>query len=94
MDLTTLGKEPIEGDKPAGINMSYEPEFEALQEEIDKMTNPSASESTDWEKVSKIAAEILSEKSLNSEMFGYVLLELSKNGKHQNQLPKKWESVV
>jgi len=63
MDILSLGKEPIQQDQPAGLDVRYEPEFEQLQAEIDKLSLPSASGGVDWKKVSDLASEILAEKS-------------------------------
>jgi type VI secretion system protein VasJ len=63
MELLSLGKEPIQPDQPAGSDVRYEPEYEELQAEIDKLSMPSASGGTDWEKVSDLAGAILAEKS-------------------------------
>ncbi len=54
---------PISDDKPAGEDISYEPEFEALQAEIDKMSVVSSSTSeVDWKKVVSLSSKILSSK--------------------------------
>ncbi|MBC2714123.1 MAG: type VI secretion system protein TssA [Desulfobacteraceae bacterium] len=63
MDLLSLGKEPISPDQPAGSDVRYEPEFDSLQAEIDKLSSPSAVDSTDWEKVHDLSIKILSTKS-------------------------------
>lgn len=63
MDLWSLGKEPIRPDQPAGVDVRYDPDFEALQAEIDKLSTPSATGGTDWGKVERLAAAILSGKS-------------------------------
>lgn len=63
MDLLLLGKEPISAEQPAGSDVRYEPEFEELQAEIDKLSSPSSSGGTDWNKVSQMASEILASKS-------------------------------
>ena len=63
MDVTNLGKKPIEGDNPAGFDVSYDPDFEALQAEIDKLSSPTASGSVDWSKVHTLASTILDRKS-------------------------------
>lgn len=60
MDPASLGKQAISEDSPAGADVRYEPVFEELQAEIDKMSNPSASGEMDWNKVNTLAAEILS----------------------------------
>lgn len=63
MDFLALGKEPISPDQPAGFDVRYEPEFDLLQAEIDKLSSPSALAGADWKKVHEISAKILSEKS-------------------------------
>ncbi|RJP44576.1 MAG: type VI secretion system protein TssA [Desulfobacteraceae bacterium] len=63
MDFLALGKEPISPDQPAGYDVRYEPEFDLLQAEIDKLSSPSALAGADWKKVHEISAKILSEKS-------------------------------
>jgi len=63
MDFLLLGKEPVNADQPVGSDVKYEPEFDDLQAEIDKLSSPSATESTDWKKVSNISSAILAEKS-------------------------------
>ena len=63
MDLLSLGKEPINPDHPGGSDVRYEPEFEELQAEIEKLSFPSADSSADggvdWEKVTVLASAIL-----------------------------------
>ncbi len=63
MDYVDLGKDPIDVNAPAGSEARYEPEFEALQEEIGKLSSPTASGTVDWQKVGEISAQILTEKS-------------------------------
>jgi type VI secretion system protein VasJ len=63
MQLSRLGKDPIQPDQPAGSDVRYEPEYEKLQTEIEKLSLPSASGSIDWKKVSDLAASILANKS-------------------------------
>lgn len=72
MDLSSLGKEPISADQPAGSDARYDPEFEELQAEIDKLSNPSATDSTDWNKVTKLASEILAAKSKDLLVASYL----------------------
>jgi type VI secretion system protein VasJ len=72
MDIHSLGKEPIQQDQPAGLDVRYEPEFEQLQAEIDKLSVPSASGGTDWKKVSDLAAAILAEKSKDLLVASYL----------------------
>jgi len=63
MDPWSLGKEPIRPEQPAGVDVRYDPDFEALQAEIDKLSTPSATGGTDWKTVERLAAAILSGKS-------------------------------
>jgi len=72
MKINSLGKDPIEPDQPAGSDVRYEPEFEQLQAEIDKLTLPSASGSINWQKVSDLAASILAKQSKDLLVAGYL----------------------
>ena len=63
MNLLSLGKDPINPDQPTGTDVRYEPEFEKLQAEIDKLSSPSSSGGVDWQKVGETSALILAEKS-------------------------------
>ncbi|MGD9157596.1 MAG: type VI secretion system protein TssA [Desulfobacteraceae bacterium] len=63
MDIATLGKDPVKPDQPVGSDVRYEPEFEQLQAEVDKISIPSASGGINWKTVSDLSAEILSQKS-------------------------------
>lgn len=72
MDLLSLGKEPINEEHPAGSDVRYEPEFEALQAEIDKMSMPSASGGIDWNVVNKLSTEILAGKAKDLLVVSYL----------------------
>jgi type VI secretion system protein VasJ len=63
MDFLLLGKNPINPNQPTGSDVRYEPEFEELQSEIDKLSSPSSSGGIDWQRIGDIAALILAEKS-------------------------------
>ena len=63
MDLSALGKEPIHPDQPSGSDVRYDPLFDQLQAEIDRTSLPSVVGAVDWEKVVRLAAEVLSRKS-------------------------------
>ena len=43
MDMWSLGISPINADQPTGADARYEPEFDKLQAEIDKLSSPTAS---------------------------------------------------
>ncbi len=72
MDLLSLGKDPIHPDQPAGADVRYEPEFEALQAEIDKLSSPSSSGGIDWKKVNTLSSLILAEKSKDLLVASYM----------------------
>lgn len=72
MDLLLLGKAPIHPETPTGSDVRYDPDFEALQAEIDKLSLPSSSDVVDWKKVSESAARILSEKSKDLMVASYL----------------------
>ena len=72
MDLLSLGKDPINPDCPTGSDVRYEPEFEMLQAEIDKLSMPSSSGGIDWQKVGNMAALILNEKSKDLLVASYL----------------------
>lgn len=72
MDLLSLGKDPISEDQPTGSDVRYEPEFDELQAEIDKLSVPSASGELDWNKVSDLSATILREKSKDLLVASYL----------------------
>ncbi|MFC1853613.1 type VI secretion system ImpA family N-terminal domain-containing protein, partial [candidate division CSSED10-310 bacterium] len=63
MELKDLGKTPISADKPAGENVQYDPLFESLSEEIQKLASPTASSAIDWNNVIRLSKEILETKS-------------------------------
>ncbi|MDH3884537.1 MAG: type VI secretion system ImpA family N-terminal domain-containing protein, partial [Desulfobacterales bacterium] len=62
MEIHSLGKDPIQPDQPAGSDVRYEPEYEQLQAEIDKLSSPSAAGGIDWKKVNDLAVSILDKK--------------------------------
>ena len=62
MERIEIGKKPISSENPTGTSIRYEPEFEELQAEIDKLVSISGG-IPDWGKVVKLSEEILKEKS-------------------------------
>lgn len=72
MDLLSLGKEPINPDQPTGTDVRYEPEFEELQAEIEKLSSPSGVSGVDWKKVTTLASSILAEKSKDILVASYL----------------------
>lgn len=76
MELATLGNTPIPGDDPCGMDVRYDPDFESLQAEIDKLTSPTASGQVDWHRVADTAARILHAKSKDLTVAGYLAVGL------------------
>jgi type VI secretion system protein VasJ len=63
MDLWNLGKEPVSTDHPEGSDIRYDPDFEQLQAEMDKLSSPSAAGGVDWTRVVDTASRLLADKS-------------------------------
>lgn len=79
MKVRELGQNPISPEKPAGDDAHYEPEFEELQQEIDKLSIASATgEGTDWKRVTNLCVAILSEKSKDLLVAVYLVTGLTK----------------
>jgi type VI secretion system protein VasJ len=54
--------DPIQPDQPAGVDVSFDPDFEVLEAEIRKMDSPSG-EAVDWAGAAGRAEKILTDKS-------------------------------
>ncbi|MEJ2039092.1 MAG: type VI secretion system protein TssA [Desulfosarcinaceae bacterium] len=76
MDWTTLGKTPIPGDAPAGVDVKYDTDFEKLHDEIDKLSSPTASGQVDWGDIVATAAKILADKSKDLTVASYMAVGL------------------
>lgn len=63
MALIDLGKQPVSEQAPTGSDIRYEPDFEALSDEVEKMSSPTASGAVDWQRVADLAADILAHAS-------------------------------
>lgn len=72
MDLSELGKLPIPGDNPAGIDAKYDPNYDALQKEIDKMSSATSGGGIDWKRVVTLASDILAGKSKDLQAATYL----------------------
>jgi type VI secretion system protein VasJ len=57
-----LATKPIAGASPSGQSARYEPEFEKLQAEIQKLENPAGGD-VRWNDVQELAEKLLAEKS-------------------------------
>ena len=82
MDLLQLGKEPISQDQPAGSDVRYDPGFDELQSEIDKLSHPSLTSAVEWEKVIRLSSDILANKSKDLTAASYLAVALI----HKQQL--------
>ncbi|MDD4356963.1 MAG: type VI secretion system protein TssA, partial [Smithellaceae bacterium] len=82
MDISTLGKEPISADRPCGLDVRYDAGFQELQNEIDKLSSPSAEGSVNWEKVVRFASDILAHKSKDLLVAIYLSVALTYTRKH------------
>ncbi|MEW5725164.1 MAG: type VI secretion system protein TssA [Thermodesulfobacteriota bacterium] len=73
MEILELGKTPISAEQPAGEDARYEPEFEELQAEIDKMSVATAGGAgINWARVLDLSTRILGEKSKNIQVAAYL----------------------
>ncbi|MFW6335148.1 MAG: type VI secretion system protein TssA, partial [Desulfosalsimonas sp.] len=73
MDISSLGKTPISDDAPAGEDTTYLPEFEEIQNEIDKLSVVTAEAGqVDWNRVLDLSSRLLSEKSKNLLVAAYM----------------------
>lgn len=76
MDLSALGKQPINTEKPAGSDARYDTAYDELQTEVDKLSSPAAAGSVNWEKVGRFATDILMNKSKDLLVAGYLAVAL------------------
>ncbi|MDY6903493.1 MAG: type VI secretion system protein TssA [Thermodesulfobacteriota bacterium] len=80
MELAELGKTPISDSSPAGEDVAYEPEFEELQQEIDKLSIATAGAGeVDWNKVEALSRTILAEKAKHLLVAVYLAKALIQN---------------
>ncbi|MFO7930675.1 MAG: type VI secretion system protein TssA [Desulfosalsimonas sp.] len=91
MDISSLGKTPISADAPTGEDTTYLPEFEEIQNEIDKLSVVTAGAGrVDWNRVLELSSRLLSEKSKNLLVAAYMGEALIKTrqleGFHQGTL--------
>lgn len=76
MDLSALGKQPISTEKPTGSDVRYDPAYDELQTEVDKLSSPAAAGSVNWEKVVRFATDILMNKSKDLLVASYLAVAL------------------
>jgi len=78
MELLDLGNIPISSDVPAGKDVRYEPGFEALSEEMSKMSTIAGGAEIDWNNVVTLASEILEKESKHLQVACYLCYGLVK----------------
>ncbi|BBU32792.1 hypothetical protein BTHE68_65260 (plasmid) [Burkholderia sp. THE68] len=71
-DFKSLGTQPISEAQPCGVDVRDDPDFELLQNEIAKLTNPAASGSPDWEQVVKLSSALLAGKGKDILVASYL----------------------
>jgi type VI secretion system protein VasJ len=76
MDLSELGRLPVSTDKPTGSDIRYDPGFDELQTEVDKLSSPALAGSVNWEKVCRFASDILMHKSKDLLVASYLAVAL------------------
>ena len=83
MDLSSLGKEPVTAERPCGSDVRYDPAFEELQAEVDRLSSPTASGSVNWEKIVRFASDILAHKSKDLVVASYLAVALIYTRQHE-----------
>lgn len=76
MDLSVLGKQPISPDKPSGSDVRYDPAYDELQTEVDKLSSPAVAGTVNWEKVCRFSTDILMNKSKDLLVASYLSVAL------------------
>jgi type VI secretion system protein VasJ len=72
-------KAPISEDTPTGESVTYDEDFQALKTEIDKIS--AASGQADYDRIAELARKILTEKSKDLRVAGYLVVgEARANG--------------
>nr|WP_306806062.1 type VI secretion system protein TssA [Caballeronia sp. BR00000012568055] len=71
-DIKSLGTQPISDAQPCGIDVRDDPDFDLLQNEIAKLTNPAASGAPDWEQVVRLSSALLANKGKDILVASYL----------------------
>lgn len=80
IERTASLRAPLAGDNPAGKDATFEPDFEQLKGEIDKLTSMAGSP-PNWRDVEKLASDILSEKAKDFRVVTWLALaKMQQNG--------------
>ncbi|MGH7987403.1 MAG: type VI secretion system protein TssA [Candidatus Binataceae bacterium] len=77
MELAKLGKAPITPGSPAGHEVRAAAAFEALQAEIDKLSNPTNAGATDWSRVADLSASLLEKEGKDLLVASYLAIALT-----------------
>ncbi|WP_250478494.1 MULTISPECIES: type VI secretion system protein TssA [unclassified Caballeronia] len=71
-DFKSLGTQPISDAQPCGVDVRDDPDYDLLQNEIAKLTNPAASGSPDWEQVVRLSQTLLADKGKDILVASYL----------------------
>ncbi len=78
MDRAELGKTPVTENQPAGEDVRFEANYEALSDEIEKLSSPTASGAVDWPRVIELCETILSGQSKDLLVACYLCTALTR----------------
>lgn len=74
--LALVFSAPVSAAAPAGTSVRYDPEFDTLKEEIDKLSSPSSAGDIDWRRVVDAARSITAAKSKDLLVASYLCVGL------------------
>ncbi len=74
-DWREIGARPVSGENPAGVSVRYDPDFEAVDAQIQRLEGLSR-QPVDWTEVVALGRKILSEKSKDILVCSYVAVGL------------------
>ncbi|SMF09389.1 type VI secretion system protein TssA [Desulfovibrio gilichinskyi] len=72
MEFNDLGIKPVSDASPAGEDARYDPEYDELQHEIDKLSSATAGGSINWKNVATLGSSILLTKSKDMMVASYL----------------------
>ncbi len=75
-DIFDIGTTPISAEEPAGHDVSYDDDFDALGYELKKLSSPTADSAIDWDRVKELSIKILKEKSKHLQVACYLCVAL------------------
>lgn len=78
MDILALGKNPISEDLPAGKDVRYEENYDALSSEMAKLGSIAGSAEIEWEHVVSLCCTILEKESKHLQVAAYLNYGLMK----------------